>query len=253
MSDQGYVNKTIKEGVGEIEFFHPKSNSLPSVLLKELSESIQEFGSNNEVTVIHLKSGGDKAFCAGASFDELLSINNKEEGQSFFSGFANVILAIKNAPKFVVTQVQGKVVGGGVGIVCASDYVIALDSASVKLSELSIGIGPFVIGPAVERKIGVGAFSSLTINATEWKSGSWAESVGMYSKIVDSKEALNSEIYTLLYRLSKSSPQATQEIKGMLWGNTENWKEEMSFRAKQSGELVLSDFTKETLSAFKKK
>ena len=166
---EAYVKSDIINGVGEVEFFHPKSNSLPSNLLNELAQTITILGENDKAKCILLKSGGEKAFCAGASFDELLSIKSKEDGKAFFSGFARVIAAIKNAPKFVVTLVQGKVVGGGVGVVCASDYVIANENASCKLSELSIGIGPFVIGPAVERKIGLGHFNNMSLNPTCWK------------------------------------------------------------------------------------
>lgn len=247
---EAYVKSEIIDGVGHVEFFHPKSNSLPSVLLNQLAQTILNFGENDKVKCILLKSGGDKAFCAGASFDELLDIQNEEQGKIFFSGFANVISAIKNVPKLVVTLVQGKVVGGGVGIVCASDYVIANQHASCKLSELSIGIGPFVIGPAVERKIGLAHFSNMSLNPTNWKSSSWALDKGMYAELVDDIHVRGSEIVN---QYVKYSAEAMFEMKRMFWNDTVDIEIEMKQRAEQSGTLVLSDFTKETLKAFKSK
>lgn len=253
MSTSGYINSDIENGVGTIEFFHPKSNSLPSSLLRSLAQAINDFGSDDKVKVILLKSGGDRAFCAGASFDELLTIESVEQGELFFSGFANVILAIKSAPKFVVACVQGKAVGGGVGIAAAADYCVAVESASIKLSELSIGIGPFIIGEAVERKIGLSAFSNLTINTKEWKTATWAKSNGLFMEVFESVSFMEVFISSFLTDLAKYSPEAMFEIKQMLWKGTDGWEEEMKSRAAQSGKLVLSDVTRKTLSAFKSK
>ncbi len=249
---EGKVNTSIEQGIGKIVFSHPKSNSLPSVLLGELAKAITNLASDTNVKVILLTSEGDKTFCAGASFDELLSINSKEAGKAFFSGFAKVILAMKACPKFVITKVQGKAIGGGVGIAAASDYSFALQSASIKLSELSIGIGPFVIGPAVERKIGVAAFSVLSIRSTQWQSAQWAFDKGLYSSIYESEEKLEEELSVLLKNLSSSSSEATKKIKEMLWEGTNHWTALLPERAAISGELVLSDQTKQILSQFKK-
>lgn len=251
--ESGYVNKELIDGVGEIEFFHPKSNSLPSDLLKDLQKAILDFSSDDAVKVILLKSAGEKAFCAGASFDELLSIQNEEDGKTFFSGFMNVILAIKNSPKFVVSKVQGKVVGGGVGIVCASDYALASIQASVKLSELAIGIGPFVIGPAVHRKLGVAKFSEFSINAKEWKRADWAQGAGMYAEVFGNQEGLDAGTDKLVKDLAAYSPEAMLELKKMLWKDTEGWELEMEKNAGISGKLVLSEFTRNELNAFKNK
>lgn len=245
---EAYVKSEVIDGVGHIEFFHPKSNSLPSNLLRELSILLNDLGKDDKVKCILLKSAGEKAFCAGASFDELLSINNEEEGKRFFLGFANVIKAIKNAPKFIITLVQGKVVGGGVGIVCASDYVIANNEASCKLSELSIGIGPFVIGPAVERKIGLAHFNNMSLNPTVWKSSSWALEKGMYAEVVDD---INNRGLEITSQYVKYSPDAMAEMKKMFWDGSTGIEEEMLIGAEQSGRLVLSEFTNETLKAFK--
>ncbi|MCX6181618.1 MAG: enoyl-CoA hydratase/isomerase family protein [Bacteroidetes bacterium] len=249
---EGRITTSIEDGIGKIVFFHPKSNSLPGVLLDELAKAITDFGTDEKAKVIYLLSEGDKTFCAGASFDELLSINTKEAGKAFFSGFAKVMLAMKACPKFIITKVQGKAIGGGVGIVAASDYSFALQSASVKLSELSIGIGPFVIGPAVERKIGVAAFSALSIHSSQFQSAQWAFDKGLYSSIYESEEKLDEELTALLKNLSASSVVATKKIKEMLWEGTSHWTSLLPERAAISGELVLSDQTKEILSQFKK-
>ena len=249
---EGSVKTSIEQGVGRISFSHPKSNSLPGLLLDQLAKAIANFGADASVKVILLLSEGDKTFCAGASFDELLSINDKEAGKNFFSGFAKVILAMKACPKFIIAKVQGKAIGGGVGIVAASDYSFALQSASVKLSELSIGIGPFVIGPAVERKIGLAAFSSLSINSSQWQSAQWAFDKGLYSSIYESEEKLDEELSALLKNLSASSSEATKKIKQMLWEGTDHWTALLPERAAISGELVLSEQTKQILSQFKK-
>ena len=251
--NRGYVKVEVKNGVGQIEFFHPKSNSLPAALLKEITEGLNTLSENNEVLVIHLKSGGEKSFCAGASFDELLEVSNEEEGKAFFSGFARVILAIKNAPKFVVAQIQGKVVGGGVGIVAACDFVVATEEASLKLSELSIGIGPFVIGPALERKIGLAHFSNMTLNPTSWKTANWGKEIGLYSEVVSSIIDLNKRLKEIITLYKTYSPEAMLEIKKMLWEEWFDLDEVMSRRAEQSGSLVLSDFTRNKLKELKSK
>ena len=249
----GYVKVEVKSGVGKIEVFHPKSNSLPAALLKEITEGLNTLSENNEVLVIHLKSGGEKSFCAGASFDELLEVSNEEEGKAFFSGFARVILAIKNAPKFVVAQIQGKVVGGGVGIVAACDFVVATEEASLKLSELSIGIGPFVVGPALERKIGLAHFSNMTLNPTSWKTANWGKEIGLYSEVVSSIIELNKRLEEIITLYKAYSPEAMLEIKKMLWEEWFDLDEVMSRRAEQSGSLVLSDFTRNKLKELKSK
>lgn len=250
---QGTVETKINVGIAEIEFFHPQSNSLPGDVLHTLAAAIEDAGKNQEVKVIVLKSKGEKAFCAGASFDELISIGDMQTGKKFFSGFAMVINAMRKAPKFVIARVQGKAVGGGVGLACAADYTIAHESASVKLSELAVGIGPFVVGPAVERKIGTGAFTQLTVNATEWQSAQWAEQKGMYASVHASPEELDAAVQTLATRLAASNPEAMKLLKQIFWQGTDHWDTLLSERAQMSGTLVLSEFTRNAIEKFKAK
>lgn len=251
--EKGFVKAEIKNGIGIITFFHPQSNSLPGELLIELGNAIEKQGQEKTVKVIIIRSEGEKAFCAGASFDELISIKNFETGKKFFSGFAYVINAIRKAPKFVIARVHGKAVGGGVGIACAADYTLASENASVKLSELAVGIGPFVVGPAVERKIGKSAFTQLTINASEWQNAKWAKEKGMYAEIFSTCEELDGAIQELTNRLSSSNPEAMEELKKIMWEGCENWDELLIERAGTSGKLVLSEFTVNAINQFKKK
>jgi len=252
--NQGHVNSSIDQnGIGTIEFGHPLSNSLPGKILQKLASTIKEFGEDNKVKVIVLKSSGDKAFCAGASFDELISINNLEVGKVFFSGFANVINACRKCPKFIIGRVHGKAVGGGVGIASAVDYCLATKFADVKLSELAIGIGPFVVGPVVERKIGLAAMSELTINATEWRSAEWAKNKGLFTDVFDTAGDMDVEIEKLAHRLATSNPEAMRMLKTVFWQGSENWDELLVERAEISGKLVLSDFTINAINTFKKK
>ena len=248
-----YVKTTINEGVGTIEFFHPQSNSLPGHILSELSATITKAGKDNNIQVIILKSAGDRAFCAGASFDELIAINNEASGKQFFSGFANVINAARKCPKFIIGRVQGKAVGGGVGMASATDYCFATKFASTKLSELAIGIGPFVVGPAVERKIGTSSFSAMTINATKWFDANWAREKGLYTEVFDSADEMDAKINKLATTLSQSNPEAMQELKKVMWEGSENWDSLLMERAERSGKLVLSDFTKNAIQKFKAK
>jgi methylglutaconyl-CoA hydratase len=251
--DQGHVDVSVDErGIATIEFGHPLSNSLPGKVLRKLADTITETGSRSDVTVIVLRSAGDKAFCAGASFDELISIKDLDTGKVFFSGFAMVINACRKCPKLIIGRVQGKAVGGGVGIASAVDYCFATTKAEVKLSELAVGIGPFVVGPAVERKIGLSAMSQLAINATEWQSAQWAYNNGLYANLSDSIEMMDEEIERLADRLSKSSPEAMAQLKKIFWQGTENWDTLLADRAGISGTLVLSDFTVDAINAFKK-
>lgn len=251
MSDIGKVSANKINGVGTLTFFHPQSNSLPGDLLRELAEKITELGNDKDVKVIILKSEGEKAFCAGASFDELTSIRDIETGKYFFSGFAAVINAMRKAPKFIICRVQGKTVGGGVGLACAADYTFGVLASTVKLSELAVGIGPFVVGPAVERKIGTSAFTSLSINATEWQTANWAREKGMYAEVFDTIESMDKAIEILAGKLATSNPEAMLLLKNIFWTGTENWDSLLTERAEMSGRLVLSDFTKNAISKFK--
>lgn len=251
--DSGSVKIDISKGVGRIEFFHPMSNSLPGKLLAELTDGIRTLGENKDVNVIVLSSSGDKVFCAGASFEELASISDLEEGEKFFSGFANVINACRKCPKIIIGRIQGKAVGGGVGLASATDYCLATDKAAVKLSELAVGIGPFVVGPPVERKIGLSAMSQLALNATEWQTAIWAREKGLYNEIFESIEQLDEAITILTDRLSNSNPEALAALKKAFWRGTENWDELLKERAGISGRLVLSDFTRNAIAAFKAK
>jgi methylglutaconyl-CoA hydratase len=248
-----YVKITSNEGIGTIKFFHPQSNSLPKHILAELATTITNAGEDDNIKVIVLKSAGDRAFCAGASFDELIAIDNEDTGKEFFSGFANVINAARKCPKFIIGRVQGKAVGGGVGMAAATDYCFATKFASAKLSELAIGIGPFVVGPAVERKIGNSAFSAMTINAEKWFDAHWAREKGLFTEVFDSTKQMDDEIEKLASTLSKSNPKAMQELKKVMWEGTEDWDTLLMERAKRSGKLVLSNFTKNAIENFKAK
>lgn len=251
--EQGSVKTEIKNGIATVEFFHPMSNSLPGKILNKLADEIKVAGENSEVKVIVLRSEGEKVFCAGASFDELISIKDLETGKEFFSGFAKVINAIRKAPKFVLARVQGKAVGGGVGLASAADYTFAHESASVKLSELAVGIGPFVVGPAVERKIGTSAFTQLSIDATEWQSAEWAKEKGLYTSVFATHNEMDIAINKLSETLSKSNPEAMMMLKEIFWKGTENWDTLLLERAGMSGKLVLSDFTVTAINKFKTK
>ncbi len=251
--ESAYVKINIQHKIAQIEFYSPASNSLTSKQLMELTNAILNCKENNNVNIIHLKSSGNKAFCAGASFDELLVIDDLKAGTNFFMGFANVINAIKTCEKIVVSSIQGKTVGGGVGIAAASDYVFATEAASIKLSELSIGIGPFVIEPAVSRKIGLSNFTELTLNPTVWKDSQWAKKAGLYHKIVNSLTELNEVSNLFLQQLSSYNAQALIALKNTLWKNTDDWETLLKKRAALSGKLVLSLETKKALAQFKKK
>ena len=250
---EAFVRSDIKDGIGTITFFHPQSNSMPGQQLRNLAAEIEKLGKDSAVKVIVLKSEGEKAFCAGASFDELISIKDLETGTYFFSGFAGVINAMRKAPKFVIARVQGEAVGGGVGIAASADYTFAVTAASVKLSELAVGIGPFVVGPAVERKVGTSAFCQLTINATEWLSANWAREKGLYAEVFESANDMDAAIDALAKKLASSNPEAMAMLKAVMWEGTEHWDKLLLERAGMSGKLVLSEFTINAINKFKGK
>jgi methylglutaconyl-CoA hydratase len=251
MRTDSYVQVEVEVGVASIEFYHEKKNSMPAVQLKELTEAVERCAKDRDVRVLILRSQGDGAFCAGASFDELVAISNEQEGLAFFSGFAQVINAMRKCPKFILGRVQGKAVGGGVGLASATDYCFAHRSASVKLSELAVGIGPFVVGPAVQRKVGLSAMSELAIDAASWRSAEWAHQKGLFNELFDDHEDMDKALMALAHRLSKSSPEAMHHLKETFWAQTGHWEDLLSERAAISGELVLSDFTREAIAAFK--
>ena len=250
---EGYVTSETHAGVTTIEFSHPQSNSLPTRQLEKLAHEIHFAGTHAETKVIILKSAGEKSFCSGASFDELLQINNTASGEKFFSGFANLINNMRRCPKFIIARIQGKCVGGGVGIAAAADYAIALEGSDIKLSELAVGIGPFVVGPAVERKIGVAAFSALSIDATMWRNTDWAKRKGLFAEVHENITNMDESVKRLANTLAHSNPEAMAEMKKVFWKGTENWDTLLHERALISGKLILSSFSKEAIRKFKGK
>lgn len=246
------VNLTIKDGIGTIEFFTEQSNSLPGHVLSQLATTITDAGSNPEIKVIMLRSGGDRAFCAGASFDELIAIDDVNTGQKFFIGFANVINAMRKVPQLIIGRVQGKAVGGGIGLASATDYCFATKYASIKLSELAVGIGPFVVGPAVERKMGISAMSQMAINATKFHDANWACEKGLYAQVFEDVEAMDQAADELARKLAESNPEAMENLKRIFWEGTDHWDDLLTARAEISGNLVISEFTKSFIQKFKK-
>jgi len=243
--DSGTVAVTVADGMGTITFHHPKSNSLPGSLLAQLAAEVTRLGADDAVRVILLQSEG-KAFCGGASFDELKAITTVEEGTRFFSGFKHLIMAMVGAPKFVVTRVHGKAVGGGVGVVAASDYCLAVEGASLRLSELAVGIGPFVVGPVIERKIGLGAFSAMAVDA-DWRDAAWGERHGLYAHVSPDVTALDVSVAALCGQLAASNPEAMSRLKRVFWKGTEHWPQLLADRAAMSGTLVLSEYTRSAI------
>lgn len=250
---EAYVTTDISsEGIATITFFHPSQNSLPSRILSLLAETITHTTNNPLTKIIILQSGGERTFCAGASFDELASIQTPEEGTHFFSGFANVINACRKSPMLILGRVQGKAVGGGVGLAAATDYCFATQHASIRLSELLIGIGPFVVGPAIERKIGIAAFTQLTLNPSTFYSASWAKEKGLFAEVYDDIQALDEGIRNFAHQLIQYNPEALKTLKKVFWETTEHWDSLLKERAAMSGTLILSSHTQQAIANFKK-
>jgi len=249
----GYVKTEKEHGITTIEFFHEKSNSMPGKLLESLAQTIHSEGVNPATKVIILKSCGDNAFCSGASFDELELIKTAEEGAQFFSGFAKVINAMRKTPQFIIARIHGKCLGGGVGIAAAADYAIAVEGADIKLTELAFGIGPFVIGPVLQRKIGLASFTQLTIDTNTWRSADWARRKGLYAELHPEVSGMDDSIGRLSYMLSHSNPDAIKELKKEFWAGTEDWDELLKERARISGRLILSEHSRVAIQQFKNK
>jgi methylglutaconyl-CoA hydratase len=250
MNESGSVTSSVADGVAQVEFGHPKSNSLPSWLLRGIAEEISSVGVREDVRVVVIRSGGTGAFCAGASFDELSAIADEVEGKEFFMGFARVILAMTRCPRPVIARVHGKAVGGGVGVVAAADYAMATSGAAVRLSELAVGIGPFVVGPVIERKIGHGRLAALSIDA-DWRDAAWAERHGLFARVVENTEALDAALGEFTQKLVSSNPEALAQIKRITWNGTDDWPRLLEERAALSGRLVLSRFAREAIQAAK--
>ena len=251
--EESYVKYSIENNIGRIEFFTPQQNSMPAKILSQLATTIDAAGKDNESKVLILQSGGDKTFCAGANFDELLLIETEEQGLEFFSGFANVINALRECPKFIIGRIQGKAIGGGAGLASSCDYCYATVHAAIKLSELAVGIGPFVVGPSVERKIGTTAAYELAIDANNFRTAQWAKEKGLYAEVFDTIELMDQSINKFAETLSASSPFAMKEIKKIFWKGTEHWNELLKERAAISGRLILTDYAKNAIASFKNK
>lgn len=252
MQLEAKVMSKVSNGIGVVGFHHPKSNSLPKKMLNELTAEFKAMSKNPDVRVVVLESVGENAFCAGASFDELLAIKDTYEGEEFFLGFANLINAMRKCPKFILVRVHGKAIGGGVGLIASADYAFAVDTAEVRLSELSIGFGPFVVGPVIERKIGKSAFTEMTIDH-DWHSAEWAVEKGLYNKIFTNLFALDDGLKKMVTDLAKLNPQAMEKLKNIFWEGTEDWDRLLALKAAESGELVMSDFARQSIHSFKQK
>ncbi len=248
----GDVQVTIADGIGTLEFYHPKGNSLPGGLLRRMAGCVTALGEDPAVRVIVLRAGGTGPFCAGASFDELIAIEDVVQGQEFFSGFSRVILAMIRAPKFVLVRVHGKAAGGAVGVIAASDFSFALRSASAKLSELAVGIGPFVVGPVIEKKIGLAAFSQMAVDA-DWRDAEWCSRSGLYARLFDSVPELDDSLDLLARTLAACNPEAMSQLKRVFWAGTDGWDQLLAERAGMSGRMVLSEFTRNAIARFKTK
>lgn len=252
MDKSGKITVSTINGVASISFSHPKSNSLTTKMCREITDILNKLAADKNAHVIVLRSEGDKTFCAGASFDEMLEIKDLKTSKEFFMGFARLILAMKNCPKFIIARVQGKAVGGGVGIAAAADYTLACNEASVRLSELALGLGPFVVGPAVERKIGKTAFITMSIDA-EWHDAFWAKQNGLFTKVFANCRDLDEAISALAKKIATCSSEAIKQMKKIFWEGTENWDKLLEERARISADLALSDYTKNYIKNFKGK
>lgn len=253
MSLQGHIQSHTQHGITTITFYHPSSNSLPLGLLDDLAQAVHSAGNNDDTKVVILRSEGEGAFCAGANFNELMALNNEADGMRFFSGFAHVLNAMRKCPKFIVARIQGKCVGGGVGLAAGADIALACEAAEVKLSELAVGLGPFVVGPAIERKIGLSAFSQLAIDATVFRSAEWARRKGLFAELHTSIEAMDESLHRLTHVLAKSSETSMNDLKKVLWKGTEDWDELLAERAAISGRLVLTPEARAAIEKFKAK
>lgn len=244
--EAGTVHAEVSGGIATVRFGHPKSNSLPGALLEKLAETITQVGKDPSATVIVLRSEGTGAFCAGASFDEFRAVSDPTQGKKFFSGFAHVILAMVNAPKFIIARVHGKVAGGGVGLVAAADYALATEEAAIKLSELQVGIGPFVVGPVIERKIGLAAFSAMAVDA-DWRSAQWAGQQGLYAEVLQTVPELDQRLRAFSTKLAGYNPDAMRQMKGLFWQGSQDWPALLASRAEISGSLILGEYTRRAL------
>ncbi|MDX9750092.1 MAG: enoyl-CoA hydratase/isomerase family protein [Flavobacteriales bacterium] len=249
--NDGRVTTTVEGGIATVGFFHPKSNSLPGHVLRDLARAIAQAGNDPAVRVIVLRSEGGKVFCAGASFDELAAIGTAEQGLAFFSGFAHVINAVRKAPVFVIGRIHGHCVGGGVGLAAAVDIAYAHEQASARLSELAIGIGPFVVGPAVERKTGTGIFGLMSATPAQRRDARWCLAHGLFAALYPDTAALDAAVDDLARELAGHSPEAMAELKRVTWRGTDDWDTLLAERAAISGRLVLSDFTRTAIARFK--
>ena len=248
-----FVKHTVLNGIATISFFHPEQNSLPTIVLRSLIKTINLLSNDSGILVIILKSDGRGTFCAGANFTEMLEINDSISGYKYFNGFADLINTMRLCPKLIIVRVQGKSVGGGVGLLAAGDYCMATKDAAIKLSDFNIGIGPFVIEPAIERKIGRSNMAQLTIDATSFYSPAWALDKSLYNAVYDDIKSLDIAVQDFAVKISNFNPIAVTKMKEIFWKGTEDWGLLLSERAYLSGKFVLSPYTKKALKLFKQK
>lgn len=250
---QGYVRTEVTtSGVAHIYFHHPQHNSLPSALLQALTDAFNGLRDRADVRVAVLRSAEHaNTFCAGASFDELVAIQDMDTSVRFFSGFGNVINAMRRCGKIVVGRIHGRAIGGGVGLAAATDICLAAKAATIRLSELAVGFGPFVIGPAVTRKVGNGTFAQLALTPSEWQTAEWAKEKGLFQEVFDTEAQLDAYLNHLTEKLCQYSPAALTALKQVCWEGTDHWDTLLPERAAISGRLALTPESKDAIQAFK--
>lgn len=247
---QPTVHTQIENSIAKIQFYNPASNACDPSMLAQMVHAFNTLSANSQVKVILLSSKGNKAFCAGASITHLSELKDMKAATDFFSGFGRLILSMKNCNKIIVTSVQGKAVGGGVGIIAASDYVIATENSGLRLSELMIGIGPLVIAPAVIRKVGVAHFSQLSLKPSTWKDAKWGAAHGLFNELVTDGDSLENVTVDYCNSLASYSAQALSALKSVLWQGTEHWEELLYENAAKTATLSLSEDAQESFKKF---
>ena len=187
-------------------------NAFDETMIAELTEVFETLGSAESTRVVVLGAEG-RAFCAGADLRwmERASANTQEANLADARRFAHMMHVIQACAKPVIARVQGAAFGGGVGLCCACDIVIAAPQARFAVSEARFGILPSVIGPYLNNAIGKRhalrlALTAETIDAVR------AEQIGLVHQIEEIGQ-LDAAIERIIVQLLGNGPEALGEIK----------------------------------------
>lgn len=244
-----------REGaVARVTLARPKTrNAFDEVVIDELTRAFLSFVDDRDTRVVVLEGEGS-VFCAGADIGWMRRAGSwsKTENETDAERMAGMLRAIDDCAQPVVALVQGAAIGGGVGLVAASDVAIAAQDAVFSLAEVRLGILPSVISPYVLRAIGAREARRWFLTGERFGAPE-AFRIGLVHEVVPAAD-LGAARDRLVTELLSSAPEAVAVAKRLIADVAGKSPEEaMPLTVRTIAERRASEEAREGLSAFLEK